>query len=335
MAELLGVQYGQIALSAAIPAIAYFTSVFLLVGFLARGNAWRNIGTEVSAEDLTFKVNPILPRLYLLIPALVLVFMVLTGKSLRSSAITATVIILALNIVNKNRLNLKIRRILSCCAGWLAGTAVSLSGNMHYVIYAKILPLFGETDYWFPNSTRFIGHDPETLDQTIHEFPAYSFIQGDLHAHVVNIYFVLTVLGLLYAWLKQENKEKKNDLVGGFYDDYMDFDVPWNISISYNFTYSRPSPYRSPTISQIVNFSGDLSLTPKWKINFQSGYDIKNKEVTSTSFGVTRDLHCWEMTFNCMPFGQHQSYNFEIHVRSSLLRDLKLTKRDSWYDRRL
>ena len=132
-----------------------------------------------------------------------------------------------------------------------------------------------------------------------------------------------------------QNKEKKNDLVGGFYDDYMDFDVPWNISISYNFTYSRPSPYRSPTISQIVNFSGDLSLTPKWKLTFQSGYDIKNKEVTSTSFSVTRDLHCWEMTFNCMPFGQHQSYNFEIHVRSSLLRDLKLTKRDSWYDRRL
>ena len=132
-----------------------------------------------------------------------------------------------------------------------------------------------------------------------------------------------------------QNKEKKNDLVGGFYDDYMDFDVPWNISISYNFTYSRPSPYRSPTLSQIVNFSGDLSLTPKWKLTFQSGYDIKNKEVTSTSFSVTRDLHCWEMTFNCMPFGQHQSYNFEIHVRSSLLRDLKLTKRDSWYDRRL
>ena len=132
-----------------------------------------------------------------------------------------------------------------------------------------------------------------------------------------------------------QNKEKKNDLVGGFYDDYVDFDVPWNISISYNLTYSKPSPYKSPTISQIINFSGDLSLTPKWKLNFQSGYDIKNKEVTSTSFGVTRDLHCWEMTFNCMPFGQHQSYNFEIHVRSSLLRDLKLTKRDSWYDRRL
>ena len=77
-----------------------------------------------------------------------------------------------------------------------------------------------------------------------------------------------------------QNKEKKNDLVGGFYDDYVDFDVPWNISVSYNFSYSRSNPYRSPTISQIINFSGDLSLTPKWKLAFQSGYDIKNKEVT-------------------------------------------------------
>lgn len=51
-------------------------------------------------------------------------------------------------------------------------------------------------------------------------------------------------------------------------------------------------------------------------------------------FNLTRDLHCWEMTFSCIPFGTHQSYNFQINVRSSLLKDLKLTKRDSWYDRR-
>lgn len=112
-----------------------------------------------------------------------------------------------------NTLSQKLHKLLPCCAGLLAGAAVSLAGNMHYVIYAKILPLFRETNYWFPNSTRFIGHDPETLDQTIHEFPAYSFIQGDLHAHVVNIYFVLTVVGLLYAWIKNENKEKKKTLL--------------------------------------------------------------------------------------------------------------------------
>lgn len=93
----------------------------------------------------------------------------------------------------------------SVWAGLLSGMAVSVAGNMHYVIYAIILPLFQtpENDYWFPNSTRYIGHDPLTNDQTIHEFPSYSYILGDLHAHVVNVFFVLAVLGLLYAWMKK------------------------------------------------------------------------------------------------------------------------------------
>ncbi|WP_099293898.1 putative LPS assembly protein LptD [Butyricimonas sp. Marseille-P3923] len=136
-----------------------------------------------------------------------------------------------------------------------------------------------------------------------------------------------------------KNKEKKNEMVGGYYDDYMDFDVPWNLSLGYNLnytkTYSSASPKGKGDIRQILSINGDLSLTPKWKISFQSGYDFKANEVTSTSFSITRDLHCWEMVFNCMPFGQHQSYNFEIHVRSSMLRDLKLTKRESFTDSRL
>ena len=92
-------------------------------------------------------------------------------------------------------------------AGVLAGTAVTFAGNMHYTIFAKIIPaiqgMMGmEVDsYWFPDATRYIGYHPETEDKTIHEFPSYSFVLGDLHAHVTNIMFVLTVLGILYAWL--------------------------------------------------------------------------------------------------------------------------------------
>ena len=141
---------------------------------------------------------------------------------------------------------------------------------------------------------------------------------------------------------KGKNKEKKNETLNGHYDDYMDFDVPWNISFNYSFSlnrsYSRNTaegatkPICKNTLSQIVNISGDLSLTEKWKIGFSSGYDIQNQKITSTSFNISRNLHCWSMTFNCIPFGTHQSYNFQINVSSSMLRDLKLTKRDSWYD---
>lgn len=93
--------------------------------------------------------------------------------------------------------------------GLLAGAAVCLAGNMHYPIYGLIIPtirkLAGKENvtyhYWFPDATRYIGYDPETHDKTIHEFPAYSFVLGDLHAHVINIMFVLTVLAILLSWL--------------------------------------------------------------------------------------------------------------------------------------
>lgn len=103
--------------------------------------------------------------------------------------------------------------------GLIGGTAVCIAGNMHYPIYQWLEPavrkFFGmeaSTDkYWFPDATRFIGYHPETTDKTIHEFPAYSFVLGDLHAHVINIMFVLTVLGILFAWMckRRDNQSSK------------------------------------------------------------------------------------------------------------------------------
>lgn len=105
---------------------------------------------------------------------------------------------------------------LAALGGVLAGAAVSLAGNMHYVLYGKLFPMIREllqlpyegTAYWFPNSTRYIGYNPEVAnDKTIHEFPSYSFVLGDLHAHVVNLMFVLLVVGILYAWLQQRRRQ--------------------------------------------------------------------------------------------------------------------------------
>lgn len=99
-------------------------------------------------------------------------------------------------------------------AGILSGLAVSIAGNMHYPIYKYLYPklqrMNGATDvysYWFPDATRFIGYMPDTNDKTIHEFPIYSYVVGDLHAHVINTIFVLTVLAVLFAWLLRR-KEK-------------------------------------------------------------------------------------------------------------------------------
>lgn len=122
---------------------------------------------------------------------------------------------------------------LAVIAGIIAGAAVSLCGNMHYVIIGKLYPVIqkifslpkDDYSYWFPNSTRYLGHYPELSDRTIHEFPCYSFVLGDLHAHVVNIMFVLVVLGILYAWIKEtkssvQKDERRSRLLKEFFSPY-------------------------------------------------------------------------------------------------------------------
>ena len=162
------------------------------------------------------------------------------------------------------------------------------------------------------------------------------------HGGIGRLKNVTASTGFQFSSDKGQNKEEKNELVGGFYDKYVDFEVPWSISVDYNLTYSQSwskntdagatKAKANSNITQTLRVNGNVSLTPKWQFGFSSGYDFDNKEITATSFNISRDLHCWDMTFSCIPFGTHQSYNFQINVRSSLLKDLKLTKRESWYD---
>ncbi|MFM9836774.1 MAG: putative LPS assembly protein LptD [Cyclobacteriaceae bacterium] len=117
---------------------------------------------------------------------------------------------------------------------------------------------------------------------------------------------------------------------------YLDFKIPWNLRLSYNINYSRglySSTGPSTTqITQALNFSGDLSLTEKWKITFSSGYDFVKNDITQTNFGINRDIHCWQLSLNWVPFGPFQNYLFNIGIKSSLLRDLKLNRTRSFFD---
>ena len=113
--------------------------------------------------------------------------------------------------------------------------------------------------------------------------------------------------------------------------EYIDFNIPWSINASYNLN-RRKLGYRDPTLTQTLTFSGDLSVSEKTKVSFRSGYDFKNKMFTQTSINATRDLHCWRISFNWVPFGRFQSYNLSINAVSALLQDLKLEKRSRFFD---
>lgn len=103
-------------------------------------------------------------------------------------------------------------------AGVISSLVATVGGNLHYVVYKYIVPIIWEMmgsqgeepHYWFADSTRYIGYNPVVEgDKTIHEFPMYSFIIGDLHAHVTNIMAVLLIVALLWSWLHTDRREEK------------------------------------------------------------------------------------------------------------------------------
>ncbi|MCU0442474.1 MAG: hypothetical protein MUE96_08750 [Bacteroidia bacterium] len=121
-------------------------------------------------------------------------------------------------------------------------------------------------------------------------------------------------------------------------EDYYDFDVPWNLTVNYNLRYNRYQNLNNPNAGntlQTINFAGDLNITSNWKIGYTSGYDIRNKQITFTSIDFIRLLHCWEFKLNWIPIGPRQSFLFTINVKSSLLQDLRMTRRRDWFDRRI
>jgi hypothetical protein len=114
------------------------------------------------------------------------------------------------------------------------------------------------------------------------------------------------------------------------FGEYVDFDIPWSLTINYAWSYNKPRHTKS--IAHTIAFSGDISLTRKWKIGGRTGYDFVNKEVTITNLTINRDLHCWTMRISVVPFGPRKSYSFTINANSAILRDLKWDKRKSWWD---
>ena len=102
-------------------------------------------------------------------------------------------------------------------AGIISALVLTFAGNFHTPLY---ILKEGRNKYWYPDATRFIGYNPDINDKTIHEFPIYSFVVSDLHAHLINLPIVLLYLALLWTLVKKISKDTfplRQSLVLGFF----------------------------------------------------------------------------------------------------------------------
>lgn len=133
------------------------------------------------------------------------------------------------------------------------------------------------------------------------------------------------------------SEEELNDIRNNP-DGYIDWSTSWSLSLSYNLRLTNNLSYINWILNdnrstvQTIGLRGEINLSPKWKVSAQTGWDFETKKISYTSFTVYRDLHCWEMRFNVIPYGTYKSWNFQINVKASALQDLKLTKKKDYRD---
>ena len=119
---------------------------------------------------------------------------------------------------------------------------------------------------------------------------------------------------------------KEEDDSGGEGNALYSNKMPWDMRLTYVATYSNRNREKELTNHSLM-FSGNIQLSPKWEVGFNSGYDFRNKGFADTRFNFKRDLDSFRLSFDWTPFGRFERWYFFIGIKSSILSDLKWENR--------
>ncbi|HEX5132285.1 MAG TPA: putative LPS assembly protein LptD [Candidatus Krumholzibacteria bacterium] len=87
--------------------------------------------------------------------------------------------------------------------------------------------------------------------------------------------------------------------------------LPWSLSLGLSYNKGATG-----NISSTMRIGWDVKLTDNWRIDYSTIYDIERLELTGQNFGITRDLHCWEMSFARQRLGDEWQYYFRVTLKA-------------------
>lgn len=130
-------------------------------------------------------------------------------------------------------------------------------------------------------------------------------------------------------FLTPDEQQRQLQFVRANPAEFTDFNIPWSINLAYSLNFYRviKSDYSFETqTTSSLNFNGDFSLTPKWKVGGTGFYNITTGDINQISMFITREMHCWQLAINVTPIGLFRSFNITISPKSGILRDLKINR---------
>lgn len=109
---------------------------------------------------------------------------------------------------------------------------------------------------------------------------------------------------------------------------YRPLNMPWSLDLGVTYDYFRSNPeVYTEQIAATVAFS--FRLTDTWNAKVNTGYDFIKKDFNLTNVAITKDMHCWDLQFSWTPFGFIRGFYLRFGIKSDMLRDLKIEKREN------
>ena len=180
---------------------------------------------------------------------------------------------------------------------------------------------------WNPTTGATVGKYAVQTNQTL----------GRFLNHSINT--TLTITSDRSRKKIQENKEAFTGIWNSelrYYslhpEEFIDFQIPWKINISHVFsadvnTNRNSNSTQKHFFTNTLTTDSDVSLTKRWKISNRTNFDYQTKKITNANFTITRNLHCWNLSFNFTPIGYYKSFLLRLAANASLLQDAKLELR--------
>lgn len=116
--------------------------------------------------------------------------------------------------------------------------------------------------------------------------------------------------------------------------EFVDFNIPWQVNIGFSLSFINRlkedlSGFTKDFTSN-MNFNGSFNLTPKWNFSVNGYYDFDTKKLQMFQMGISREMHCWQMSIDVTPVGLFRFFSFSISPKASVLQDLRINRTRSF-----
>ena len=85
----------------------------------------------------------------------------------------------------------------------------------------------------------------------------------------------------------------------------------WAFTVSHIYKLNK-AQYAINDYTSTLRMSVSARITKNWAISYDNYIDLEADELVSHNFMITRDLHCWKMTFKYTKQGDYWNYQFKL-----------------------